>query len=305
MTKYPIHPDYKKYSKVNPPLNKFILPFIRAYGKFICFRQKSDKDCEVKKYDLAVKGGKIRATIFSPKAFKTASMLVFYHGGGFCYPAGGYHFFLAKKLALGAKCKVAVISYRLAPKYKFPTQNEDCFTAYKWIRENAKMLEINTSKIMVGGDSAGGNLAVGVCLMAKKQNIPLPLAQLLLYPALSFDTSLDSMQHFTDTPMCSTKDIEKYQKLYLNKSQENNEYISPVLADLNGFSDTYIETAEFDCLRSGAICFADKLKASNVEVELVNTSRTIHAFDIVPKAKITEECIQKRISFLQSKFNKN
>lgn len=305
MKKYQIHLDYKKYSKVNPPLNRFVLPFIRGFGRVVLSFQKSSEKFIVEKYNLPVNNGKIRVTIISPKSVKTASMLVFYHGGGFCYPASFYHFSLAKTLAEEAKIKVAVVSYRLAPKYKFPTQNEDCYFAYQWIRKNAKTLGVNQDEIIVGGDSAGGNLAVGVCLKAKELNQPLPLAQMLLYPALSFDENLESMQLYHDTPMCNTKDIKRYQKLYLDKNQENNEYISPLLAHLNGLPPCYMETAEFDCLRSGAIAFAEKLKACSVAVELINTTGTIHAYDIVQKATITQSLVQRRIAFLKSKTSQN
>ena len=296
MKKYEIDKDFKKFYKVNPPLNKLILPFIRLIGKFNYTFDKKCKLINSKNIIIPVLNGKIKAKLYSPKT-PTDNLVIFYHGGGFCYPAGKYHYNLAKKICLSANVKVLFVNYRLAPKYSFPTPIEDSFCAYNWALNNLK-----SKKIVLMGDSAGGNLCVGVINKAFEKNLKLPIAQMLLYPALCYDPNLPSMQTYTDVPMCSIKDLQKYQKLYLKNTSLKDILVSPIYSNPEIMPTTYIETAEFDCLKDGALLFAQKLQSANKSVTVVNTSGTIHAFDIVPKSKAVQKCTVSRLEFLNKVF---
>ena len=143
-------------------------------------------------------------------------------------------------------------------------------------------------------------------MMATDNNIAPPLAQMLIYPVINTKTPTPSMLEFDTTGMCNNKDIEKYGRLYYGKDKDKYErYLSPLNQEnLSKFPATYIETAEFDCLRDEGKLFAEELKKNGVLVTENNTRGTIHGYDIVKKSKIVEQSINKRIEFLNAQFDK-
>ena len=269
-------------------------------------REKSTAELKVEKNLIPVGNGTaIQALLYTPKDIgENAPCLVYYHGGGFVLPAAPYHFKLAREYAHAAGCKVLFVNYRLAPKHPFPTAPEDCYATYSWLIDHAEELSVDSSRIAVAGDSAGGQLATVVCLMAKDRNYIMPCAQMLLYPAAG-NVETDSAKKYTDTPMCNSRDMEKYGKFYRpDLSVGNPVYASPIEAEsLEGLPVTYLETAEFDPLRDGGILYAERLRQCGVSVELHNTEGTIHGFDIVISSPIVRECMQRRIAFLRQSFH--
>lgn len=290
---------------MNPSLNRAIVPVLQFFMGPLFRLESSTADLTVERKIIPVADGKtIRALWYSPKDIgENASCLVYYHGGGFVWPASPHHYSLAKEYALRAHCKVLFVDYRLAPKYPFPIAPEDCFAAYSWVLANAGQLSVDPARIAVAGDSAGGQLATVVCLMAKDQGQAIPCGQMLIYPAAG-DVETESVKQYTDTPMCNSKDMEKYGKLYRpDLSVGNNVYASPIEAEsLEGLPAAYIETAEFDCLRDGGILYAERLREFGVSAELYNTEGTMHGFDIVLKSPIVWECVNRRIAFLKRIF---
>ena len=306
-TKYPIHKDFRKWTKLNPPLNRFVLPIMQGALSLLFLKEKSTKELTVEKKTIPVGDGKsIRALLYSPKDIgDSAPCLIYYHGGGFVLPAAPYHYSLAKEYAQRACCKVLFVDYRLAPKYKFPVAPEDCYAAYCWAIENAEALSIDANRVGVAGDSAGGQLSTVVCLMAKDRNQVMPCCQMLTYPAVG-NVETESLRIFTDTPMCNSKDMKKYGKLYAPDPLVGTPiYRSPIEAEnLQGLPPAYVETAEFDCLRDGGVLYAEKLRSFGVRTELYNTKGTMHGFDIVLKSPIVRDCVEKRVAFLKQNWYK-
>lgn len=306
-TKYPIHPDFKKWANMNPPLNKAALPAMQRLMGLLFTRERSTADVTVERKVIPVgSGGTIRALWYCPKDVGgNVPCLLYYHGGGFVIPAAPYHYSLAKEYAQRAHCKVLFVDYRLAPKFPFPTAPEDCYSAYVWAAANAGDLSIDTSRIAVAGDSAGGALATVVCLMAKERGQITPCGQMMMYPVTGIGMETESMKKYTDTPMCNSRDAEKYDKLYRPDSSAGKlEYASPIQAEsLACLPAAYIETAEFDCLRDGGILYAGRLREFGVPVELHNTEGTIHGFDIVLDSPIVRDCVDQRIAFLKKVFS--
>lgn len=303
--KYPIHSDFKRWTKLNPPINRFALFFVRHAMNLFFTAQKSDKQCMVKKIKIPFNDKKIRAIIFSPLSIKENSpCLIYYHGGGFVMPASPHHYHNARKYALEAQCKVVFVDYPLAPKNKYPIPAQASFETYKWVMTHAKELSVDKTRIAVGGDSAGGNLSAVVSLMAHDNNIQMPCGQMLLYPAIGLDFETQSMKEFVDTPMCNSRDIDRYIKMYLKSEQDKQtRYVSPIRAEsFDVYPTSFVETAEFDCLRDEAIFFACMLKIYGVKTHLHKTKGTMHGYDIVEKSPITQNSLQKRIEFLKSVF---
>ena len=257
---------------------------------------------EVKSYD----GETIEAFLMSPKDIgEKAPCLVYLHGGGFVLSAAGYHYKNAMRYAKEVGCKVLFVNYRLAPQNPHPVFFEDCYTAFCWAYENAKVLGIDKTRFGIGGDSAGSTLAVGVCMMARDRKHPVKFAfQMLPYPFLDARNNSESCKKYTDTPMWNSTLSNRIAPMTkVDKSRPDYIYYSPVEAEsFKNFPPAYIETAEFDCLHDDGILYAEKLREAGIEVVLNETKGTMHGFDIMQKASITKEALEARIRFMKEKM---
>lgn len=307
-TEYPIHPDFVKWKKTNPPLHKAVLPVMQKLMGTLFLQEQSSGGITVERLKIKTHDDQtIRALMYTPVGLTApAPCLIDYHGGGFVLPAAPHHFSLARKYASLVGCRVLLVDYRLAPKYAFPVAPEDCFSAYQWVLGHAEDLAVDSSRIAVAGDSAGGELATVVCLMAKDRGVPVPCAEMLIYPVTARGLATESIKKYVDTPLCNSRDMEKYDRFYVQDEQAGKrEYRSPIHADsLADIPPTYLETAEFDCLRDEGILYAERLMQFKVPVELHNTVGTIHGFDLEESSAIVHDCIEKRVAFLRQAFKK-
>ncbi|MDD4212612.1 MAG: alpha/beta hydrolase [Bacilli bacterium] len=305
-THYPIHSDFKRLRNLHPPLNRVLLRPLQWFLGIQFHLERKKKELDVKRLSIpASPNPSIQALLYSPKGIdKEAPCLLYCHGGGFVLPSSFFHFYWIKKYAQDVRCHVLFIDYRLAPRYPYPAAPQDCFESYKWLLGHASELSVDPKRIGVAGDSAGGCLAAVVTQMAKDEGIPMPCLQLLIYPATGVDRPSESMEKYVDTPMCNTRDMEKYGSYYLEKATiDRPVYLMPTTGtSFVGFPPSYVETAEFDCLRDHGICYANNLKRDGVEVVLNNTVGTVHGFDIEIKSMIVKEAVDKRIAFLKEHF---
>lgn len=305
--KYPIAPEFSIWRYMHAPIHRTLLRLIQTPMEQLYRVQRSTKDMKVERLSFkSFDGAALTALMFTPISLAPcAPCLIYCHGGGFVFPAAPSHFRLVREYAVQAGCKVLFPLYRLAPGHPFPIGVKDCFAAYQAVHQNADVLSIDAHRIAVGGDSAGGTLATVICLMAREKGLPLPLAQLLIYPLAAHGIETESMKKYVDTPMCNSRDVAKYDALYVtDPAAAPFEYRSPYHAQtLEGQPPAYIETAEFDCLRDGAILYAERLKESGVPTTLNNTKGTMHGFDVVKRSPIVHACIAKRTAFLKSAFS--
>ena len=305
-THYPIHPDFKKYESFNPPLNPIVLRIMQNLMKLLVHQEKSDSSINVSKFKVPVEGTNINALLYSPKEIKeNAPCLIYYHGGGFVLPAAPSYYHWAREYARSVNCHVLLVDYRLAPKYPFPTPTEDSFKAYQWLLSKTTELSINPLKIAVGGDSAGGEIATVMTLMALDHSVQIPCAQLLIYPVTAHKLQTPSMKEFVDTPLCNSEDMKKYENYYApNEHASKWEYLSPIESDqLEHMPITYLETAEFDCLRDCGIKYAEKLESLGVKTTLNKTKGTIHGFDIAVDSLFVKDVVEQRVEFLRKVLN--
>lgn len=290
--KYPISSEYGIYRMYKIPFSEKI--FENA-NRIMSVLPKAIKSTKRFSYEIktiqAFDNEKINIYIFKPKEAEPNKVLLLIHGGGFVYKGAKHHYDFCKKLAEEGLCKVAYVDYRLAYKYKYPTAIEDAFSAYKYILEKDK-----DKKIIICGDSAGGCLAVDVARKAKETNVKMPECLLLLYPVLDKRMITESMKKYVDTPVWNSTLNKKMWDLYL---KDNNDYISPSeIKDLSFMPNTYIETAEYDCLHDEAIEFAERLKRENVKVKLNETKKTMHGFDM-KNSKTTQKDIKERMELIK------
>ena len=308
---YNFLPELKSFEKQNVPINAKILPATQKMMKVLYKLEKSDENVKVSELKIPTcEGRSCRILVYESRKEKTDDIsVVYFHGGGFVFEAAPHHFTMARRLAEKINGKVFLVDYSLAPKNKFPAAAEDAFAAYQWIEKHAKKLAINEEKIVVAGDSAGGNLAAVVSMMARDKNIQLPYAQMLLYPVIDRRMETESMKLFVDTPMCNTKDMEEYFKLYLSCDRMDTEkigaewlpYLSPIEADtLEGLPPAYIEVAEYDCLRDEGIQYAEQLKLQGVETELHEIKGAMHGYDIAVESPLIQKCIEQRAGFMKN-----
>ncbi|MEW4569680.1 alpha/beta hydrolase [Tautonia sp. JC769] len=216
--------------------------------------------------------------------------LVFSHGGGWvvgdCDMVDG----TCRTLANASGCVVASVDYRLAPEHRFPTAAEDASHAFQWVRARADRLGIDPARIAVGGDSAGGNLAIASCLMARDRGQPAPAFQVLIYPVA--DSACDSPSYAEcATGFGLTRDaMQYYWRQYLADPADGaHPYASPLHADLAGLPPAFVLTVEYDPLRDEGESLARRLAESGVPTAHRRFDGQIHGFfhlgHIMPQGK--------------------
>ena len=254
----------------------------------------------------AYKDGEIELMLIAPAGIKKpAPCFYFIHGGGFVFEGTSAHCRRAVSFAKGAECVVAYVRYRLGPEYPFPYPQEDCYAALVWLHEHAAEIGIDPDRIGIGGDSAGGTLAVTSCLMARDRGTGIkPLFQMLVYPFLDNRSNSESFLKYTDTPVWNST-LSKKVKPLIDPHPEDTPlaYRSPVEADsLEGMPQAYIEVAEFDALRDDGILYSKLLQEAGIDVEFHDTHGTMHGYDYVMNAPTTLLMEVLRIEYMKRKF---
>ncbi len=226
--------------------------------------------------------------------------LLYIHGGGFQMEGTPVHVGMMQDMIRASKHRAVYVKYRLAPKHPFPTALMDAYHALLWMVEHSDFLKIDPKNITLAGDSAGGNLCASVALYARDHKGPHIKKQLLIYPVIDVRQTSDSMKMFDDTPMWNSVLNKAMWEQYLKNGDLGMlKYASPILADLHDMPKTYIETAEFDCLRDEAIDYARKLESFGVLVVEYHTRRTVHGYDAVFFSRMVKRMIAHRIDFLK------
>ena len=272
---------------------------------------RSDRVVSVKKIMTpGYQGSKIPTLIFEPKnsieSDENLPCIMFFHGGGFLMSASGAHYKIAKWYAYELNAKVIMPDYRLMPKYTYPVAIEDCYNTYMWVLRNANKLGINTNKMIVTGDSAGGNISGAVVAMLNDRNEPLPTGVMIIYPVLDKRMITGSMKRFTDTPIWDSRCNKMFWDMYLKvQDPEKAKYASISEIDsLAYFPKTYVETAEFDCLHDEGIAFADRLKAEGISTEVHNIKGACHGYEAATKSSIVRKCMKRRINWITQTLSK-
>jgi acetyl esterase len=206
--------------------------------------------------------------------------LVFFHGGGWVIGDLDSHDGICRHLANAAGCAVASVHYRLAPEDKFPAAVEDCFAATRWLADSGAVLGINGGRLAVGGDSAGGNLAAVVSLLARDRGAPALRAQLLLYPAADFVAIRESHRRFAEGHLLTMTTMRWFTAHYLRRPEDAADWRASPLraADLAGVAPAYILTAGFDPLCDEGVAYAERLAECGISVRHRHIADQIHGF---------------------------
>ncbi len=218
--------------------------------------------------------------IYTPAGSGPFPVLVWFHGGGWVVGDLDSADATARHLTVGAGCIVVSVDYRLAPETKFPGPAEDCYAAVQWVAENASQINGAANNIAVGGDSAGGNLAAAVSLMAQDRGGARPVHQLLVYPVTDRDFRSISYRDNADGYQLTRDTMIWYWDHYLeSEGDAANPYAAPLQAkDLAGQPPALVITAEFDPLRDEGEAYAQRLQAAGVATTCTRYDGMIHGF---------------------------
>ncbi|CQD12642.1 lipase [Mycobacterium lentiflavum] len=219
-----------------------------------------------------------------PTPAETYPVVVFFHGGGFCLGDLDTHDHVARAHAVGAEAIVVSVDYRLAPEHPYPAGVSDAWAALQWVGAHAGTLGGDPSRIAVAGDSAGGNLAAVLAVLARDNAGPDLVFQLLWYPVVTADLSLPSHTENAFAPILDREVIEAFLTWYLPPEIDVTDptvlpaTLAPANADLSGLPPAFIGTAEHDPLRDDGARYAAMLNAAGVAAELSNEPTLVHGF---------------------------
>ena len=226
--------------------------------------------------------------VYEPDAEPPYPMLVFYHGGGFMVGSLDTHDNICAALTNRADCLTVSVDYRLAPEHPFPAGLEDAYRAVEWAEQFGEKLNGDPDRIAVAGDSAGGNLAAAVSLLARDQGGPDLVHQGLIYPGTASPVVHDIPSHEENAEgyFLETETVEFYYENYVQSpAHVRNAYASPLLAgDYSGLPPATVITAGFDPIRDEGVRYAEALAADGVDTEHLHYEDMIHAFVSLPDA---------------------
>jgi len=207
-------------------------------------------------------------------------VLMYFHGGGFMIGDLDTHDVVCRSLANAARCAVVAVDYRMAPEHQFPCAVDDCFAATTWVAANAGALSVDASRLAVAGDSAGGNLAAVVSLMARDAGGPAIVFQLLIYPTTDMHHDTASTQELAEGYLLTLPVMQYFRGNYLRAEADRDDWrASPLLAkDLSRLPPAFITTAGFDPLKDEGKAYAARLNASGVPAAYKCHEGTIHGF---------------------------
>jgi acetyl esterase/lipase len=229
--------------------------------------------------------GSIRVRLYRPAALTgPLPLVVLMHGGGWTSGTLDTYDWLASSIARDAEATVASLDYRLAPGHRWPAAAEDSYAATVDLVARGAELGAATSRVAVVGDSAGGNLAAVVAMMARDRSGPAIAFQGLIYPATDLTMASPSIEENAHAPILTKADMLAFRTHYLHGQDPADPYASPLLAtDLTGLPPALLQVAEHDPLRDDGIRYAAALRAAGVEVRATTYFGMPHGFMAFPR----------------------
>lgn len=224
--------------------------------------------------------GEIPVRIYTPAGEGPFPVLLYFHGGGWVIGSPDTVHATCALLANRAGAIVVSVDYRMAPEHKFPAAAEDCYAAAAWVAENARSLNGDPARIAVSGDSAGGNLAAVVSLMAREKGFPQLAYQVLIYPVTDHNYETASYRENGTDYFLTTAMMEWFWNHYINSEADGKDWrASPLqVADASNLPPAFVITAEFDPLRDEGEAYARKLAEAGNIVTVKRYLGQIHGF---------------------------
>lgn len=280
MSRYPISPELAAFVEKTES-------FTSDDSSLAGLRQNYDRMCRaftpakpegLQVEDLTLAGVGVRSYLpASPVPADGWPCLLYMHGGGWVVGGLDSHDFICFELATALQVLVIAIDYQLAPEHPFPAAYEDCRAVWQALQARQAPYALDLRRLVVMGDSAGGNLAAALCMGLRYDGQPLPRAQVLIYPGLGGPCDLPSRRDCMDAPLLSSADTAGYLALYLQGSGNPSPYAMPLLAaDFSGLPKALIAVAQFDPLRDDGMLYAERLQVAGVATVLYPGKGLVH-----------------------------
>ena len=264
-----------------PALHELPPAEARAMYKVLASMEQGEEVDRVDDRHIPGPDGDVLVRVYTPHAAvgEAHGVLVWLHGGGWVIGDLDTADATCRALANRAGCVVVSVDYRLAPEHQAPAALDDCVAALVWTVENFELLGVDASKVAVGGDSAGGNLAALVCQRVRDEFGPDIDFQLLVYPVIDLTQSHPSMEENADGFFLTKDAMTWFVGHYLGAGDPKDASVSPLYADdLSGLPPALVITAEYDPLRDEGEAYAARLRDAGVPTDLVCYDGQIHGF---------------------------
>ena len=251
----------------------------RAYEDSLVFNSPAVAQVRIDPVDLSVKGH-----WYKPKSAAPHVTVLYLHGGGYAYYSKAHHNLIAL-VTLAAESQTFALDYRLAPEHPFPAQLEDALAAYRWLLETG----VVPDRLMVAGDSAGGNLVLALLLSLRDARLPFPALAICLAPWTDVSNPGDSMTTNAAYDWVNKRMATRWADWFCQGADASNPLVSPIHADLSGLPPIYIQAGGAEILHDMIRAFADRAKQQGAPVSLEVWPTMTHDFqafgDITPESK--------------------
>ena len=236
---------------------------------------------EVQDGSIPGPAGEMPTRLYRPHGIEgPLPILVYFHGGGYVIGDLDTHEIPCRHLCSSGGCLVVSVDYRLAPEHPFPASVDDAWAATRWVVDHATDLGGDPSRVAVGGDSAGGNLAAVVCHLAKRDGVPTLVYQLLIYPTTDATGSLPSYEALSHGYRLTKELMDWFMSHYFSGGEDRRQLLaSPLFADdFAELAPAFVLTAGYDPLKDEGSVYADKLQNAGVSTEFIEYEGMIHGF---------------------------
>lgn len=280
-------------ARKQPSLADAVKALLKKQGKSI----EPETVGKVENKTIAGAAGQIPIRIYTPKGQGPFPVVVYYHGGGWVIADLDTYDASPRALVNATKAVVVSAHYCQAPEHKFPSAHDDAYAAYKWVLEHVKDLNCNPKKIALVGESAGGNMAAAVSVMAREHKTQMPIYQVLVYPIADDNLETASYIENANAKPLNRAGMQWFFNQYLNSPADAKNHLISLLSekDLKGLPPTTIITAQIDPLRSEGKAYADLLQKAGVIVRYKNYEGITHEFfgmgAVVDKAKEAQQFV--------------
>jgi acetyl esterase len=267
-----------------PDAVSFTMAQQRAFYDELCahFRRPRPAGLDVRDLTIEGPGGPVPIRLYRAAAGGPLPALLYLHGGGYVLGGLDSHDDICAEIADGAGVAVIAVAYRLAPEYRFPAAFEDCRAAREWIVAAGSDHGIDPTRLLIGGDSAGGNLTAALALDARDRGGPALAGQVLIYPGLGGDRRQGSYVEHANAPGLTTADTEYYRSIYIGPPDDPrhaSKLAHPLLeTDYRGLPPAFLVAAEWDPLRDDCFVYAERLRAAGVSASVRHEPLLVHAF---------------------------
>jgi acetyl esterase len=286
-----------------PPPDDLASQREQADATMLLIRRPIDPSVAVADHELTVEGGTIRVRTYRPAGDGPLPGYLFVHGGGWSQGTLDTAEVECGPVAEAVPAVVCSVEYRLAPEHPFPTPLEDCVAAYEWFLAHLDELGVDAGRVAIGGTSAGGNLAVATCLVARERGLPMPMFQWLEVPGLDLTLGSPSVQENAVGYGLTAEGLDEYAGRYAGTDHRADPLASPLLADdLTGLPPTVVLTADLDPVRDDGERFVSRLHQAGVPAVALRVLNHPHGTWVIPVSLAWGVVEAMRTATLQAAF---